>query len=189
MDNGFKRNGYFLIWKNIKTCFRDTRKAAKVSTTKRTEQDHFWSCGPLLSWWRFTKTREQQMLNGLHSQTLTDKWTTHSPSLATTALNTDWQTNLVNVSDVDVDVGGAEQSNPQQGVEGPQRAWRRTITSSWTGRRLRSPTTETQAKIILYLATAHLYELPIGCDTHVSDADWLLYLYEGVTKPEAGSWE
>lgn len=53
---------------------------------------------------------------------------------------------LVNISDVDVDIGGTEQPDPQQSVEGPQRARRRTITSSWTGRRLRSPTTEAQRK-------------------------------------------
>ena len=81
------------------------------------------------------------------------------------------KTNLVNVSDVDINIGSAEQSDPKQSVEGPQRTRRRTITSSWTGRWLRGPTTETQTSNLLYLATAHLHMLVIGCDTSATDAD------------------
>lgn len=51
---------------------------------------------------------------------------------------------LVNVPDVDVDVGRTKQTDPEQSVEGPQGARRRTIASSRTRRRLGSPTTEIQ---------------------------------------------
>lgn len=63
---------------------------------------------------------------------------------------------LVDVPDVDVDIGGTEQTDPQQSVEGPQGPGRRTVTSTWTGGGLRRPPTETQTPDITQRPAAHL---------------------------------
>lgn len=68
-------------------------------------------------------------------------------NLAVTAvMRSSSRTNLVDVSDVHIDIGGAEQSHPQQCVEGPQRTRRRSISTPGTGRRLRRPPTRERVR-------------------------------------------
>lgn len=145
--------------------FRDKDRASEVLTIKLQSRntsghlEHFLTTIVCVQW-RYTKRR--------------------------TDMNKDRQTHLIDVSDVDIYIGGTEQSHPQKSVKGPQWARRRTITSSWTGRWLRSPTTEIQTT-----------NTSSWLRTSWHGPDWLsymchrcwLYLYEGVTKPEAGSWE